>query len=212
MKRLIILCSLFTAMSAKSQTWKEWLQQKKTKLKYITEQIAAYQVYAGYLKKGYDIVKNGWTLVNDIKHGGFDLHNNYFNSLKEVNGAIRDYGKVNDIASFQVQILQINDGLSRFTSHNEFIQSKEKIYINSVMANLLDKCAENLDQLTILTTTGYVTMKDNERLRRIDNLYTDMQDKYSFAKYFQKSVKMLALSRTKKSDDINISKLLYGIK
>ena len=212
MKGLIILWTIFITASAKSQTWNEWFQQKKTKLKYTAEQIAAYQVYAGYLKKGYDIVEQGWAVVNDIKHGDFNLHNNYFNSLKEVSDVIRNYGKVNDITSLQVQILQINDALIKFTRHNENLQSQEKNYINRVMANLLDKCARDLDQLTILTTNGSVEMKDDERLKRIDDLYTDMQDKYSFAKYFENSVQTLALSRAKNNNDINSSKLLYGIK
>jgi len=212
MKRLIILWAIFTTVSAKSQTWDEWFRQKKTKLKYIAEQIAAYEVYAGYLKKGYNIVEKGWAVVNDIKHGDFDLHNNYFNSLKEVNGAIKNYGKVNSITNLQVQILQINDAVNKFTKDNANVQLQEKNYINSVMSNLLDKCAGDLDQLTMLTTNSTVEMKDDERLRRIDDLYTDMQDKYSFAKYFENSVQTLALSRKKNANDINMSKLLYGIK
>lgn len=212
MKRLIILWAIFTTVSAKSQTWDEWFRQKKTKLKYIAEQIAAYEVYAGYLKKGYNIVEKGWAVVNDIKHGDFDLHNNYFNSLKEVNGAIKNYGKVNSITNLQVQILQINHAVNKFTKDNANVQLQEKNYINSVMSNLLDKCAGDLDQLTMLTTNSTVEMKDDERLRRIDDLYTDMQDKYSFAKYFENSVQTLALSRKKNANDINMSKLLYGIK
>ena len=46
------------------------------------------------LKKGYEIVDKGWNTVNDIKHGDFDLHNNYFTSLKQVNSSTGDYGKV----------------------------------------------------------------------------------------------------------------------
>ena len=82
MKILLTLCAIMCMSSAKSQTWDEWFQQKKTKLKYIAQQIAAFEVYAGYLKKGYEIVDEGWNTVNDIKHGDFDLHNNYFTSLK----------------------------------------------------------------------------------------------------------------------------------
>ena len=212
MKRLIILWAIFTTVSAKSQTWDEWFRQKKTKLKYIAQQIAAYEVYAGYLKKGYNIVEKGWAVVNNIKHGDFDLHNNYFNSLKEVNGAIKNYGKVNSITNLQVQILQINDAVNKFTKDNANVQLREKNYINSVMSSLLDKCAGDLDQLTMLTNNGTVEMKDDERLRRIEDLYTDMQDKYSFAKYFENSVQTLALSRKKNANDINMSKLLYGIK
>ena len=48
------------------------------------------EVYAGYLKKGYDITQDGLKLISDIKHGDFDLHNDYFNSLKKVALAIKD--------------------------------------------------------------------------------------------------------------------------
>lgn len=212
MKKLIMLSAILFTASAKSQTADEWFAQKKTKLKYIGEQIAAFQVYAGYLKKGYDIVQQGWTAVDDIKHGDFDLHNNYFTSLKQVNGAVSNYGKIDSITSLQVIILQVNDAINKFVQDNENIQSQEKEYIRKVMDNLLNKCAGNLEQLTIITTNNSLQMRDDERINRINDLYTDMQDKYSFAKYFESSIQTLALSRAKNINDVNTSKLLYGIK
>jgi hypothetical protein len=212
MKKLIVLCALFFVVSAKSQTSDEWFQQKKTKLKYIAKQIAAFQIYAGYLKQGYKIVDEGWSMVNDIKHGDFDLHNNYFNSLKQVNPSVSSYCKVDDITTLQTEILQVNDAIKKMVADNANLQPEEKEYINKVMSNLLNKCANDLDELTILTTNGAAEMKDDERLKRIDNLYIDMQDKYSFATHFKNSVQILALSRTKNGNDINTSKLLYGIK
>jgi hypothetical protein len=212
MKKLIVLCAIFLTASAKSQTADEWFAQKKTKLKYIAEQIAAFEAYAGYLKQGYDIVEKGWSVVNDIKHGDFDLHNNYFTSLKEVNGSIASYRKVDSITSLQVQILQVNEAINKFIRNNENIQSQENEYITKVMSNLLDKCAGDLGQLTILTTNDSVEMKDDERLRRIDDLYNDMQNKYAFARHFQNSVQTLALSRAKNINDVKTSQLLNGIK
>ncbi len=212
MKKLFVLCTIFLALSAKSQTLDEWFNQKKTKLEYIAEQITAFQVYAGYLKQGYDIVEEGWSMVDDIKHGDFDLHNHYFNSLKEVKRAIADYGKVDDITNLQVQILQVNVAIEKLIADNEYIQSQEKEYIEKVMSNFLNKCYENLDQLSLLTTDGNAEMKDNERIQRIDDLYGDMQDKYAFARHFANSVQVLALSRAKDSNDGKTLQLLYGIK
>ena len=212
MKILLMLCSILCMSSAKSQTWDEWFRQKKTKLKYIAQQIAAFEVYAGYLKKGYEIVDKGWNTVNDIKHGDFDLHNNYFTSLKLVNSSIGDYDKVDGITNLQLQILQVDDETRKFIESNDNIQADEKDYINKVLSNLLNKCADDLNELKTLTTSDSLSMKDDERLARIDNLYIDMQDKYSFAKYFQSAVQTLALSRAKGSNDISTSKLLYGIK
>ena len=212
MKILLMLCAILSMSSAKSQTWDEWFQQKKTKLKYIAQQIAAFEVYAGYLKKGYEIVDKGWNTINDIKHGDFDLHNNYFNSLKQVNNSIGDYDKVDGITNLQLQILQVDDATKKFVQDNENIQVAEKDYINKVLANLLSKCGDDLDELKTLTTNDSLSMKDDERLARIDNLYIDMQDKYAFAKDFQSTVQTLALSRAKGTNDVKTTKLLYGIK
>jgi hypothetical protein len=213
MKTIIIIsCAIFSASAAKSQTWDEWFRQKQTKLKYIEQQIAALEVYAGYLKKGYEIVDKGWNAINDIKHGDFDLHNNYFISLKRVNSSIGDYDKVGGITNLELQILQVDDVVKKLTQDNENSQTGEKDYINKVMSSLLSKCSDDLDQLKTLTTNDSLSMKDDERLKRIDDLYVDMQDKYAFAKYFQISVQTLALSRAKESNDISTSKLLYGIK
>lgn len=212
MKIFLILCAILLRASANSQTLNELVKQKQTKLKYIVQQIAAFQVYAGYLQKGYEIVDKGWNTVNDIKHGDFDLHNNYFTSLKQVNSSIGDYNKIEGITNLQLQILQVDDATKKFTQSNENIQAKEKSYINNVLEKMLSRCADDLDQLKALTTNDSLSMKNEERLMRIDNLYSNMQDKYAFEKYFQSSVQTLALLRAKGINYINTSKLLYGIK
>lgn len=205
---IFMMMLLMCGQQLMAQTWDEWFRQKKTKLKYIEQQIVAFQVYAGYLKKGYEIVDKGWNTINDIKHGDFDLHSNYFSSLQQVDGSITDYDKVDGITNLQSQILQVNDATKRFIENNENIQATEKSYIK----NVLGKCANDLDQLKALTTKDSLSMKDDERLKHVDDLYDDMQDKYAFIKYFQSSVQTLALTRAKGTNDINTSKLLYGIK
>ena len=186
--------------------------QKQTKLKYIAQQIALFELYAGYLKKGYKITQDGLKAINDIKHGDFDLHNNYFNSLKKVNTTIKNYAQADNIADIQEEILSVNDEINEFIQDNENIQGEEKNYIRSVMSNLLYECEKKLDQLVMLTTDSAVSMKDDERLKRLADLNADMKDKYSFAKHFEDSIKTLALSRGRNRNDANTSKLLYGIK
>ncbi len=186
--------------------------QKKTKLKYIAQQIALFEVYADYLKKGYDITQDGLKVISDIKHGDFDLHNDYFNSLKKINVAIKDYAQADSTASIQEEILSINDNISKFIQDNDNIQQQEKAYIKKVMSNLLYECDENLNQLIMLSSDSTATLKDDERLNRIANINADMKDKYSFAKYFDNEIKILSLSRAKDMNDANTSKLLYEIK
>src|SRR5689334_12735435 len=100
--------------------------QKKTKLKYIAQQIALFEVYAGYLKKGYNIAQDGLKVITDIKHGDFDLHNEYFNSLNKVSTVIKNYAQTDSTANIQEEILNVNDGINKFIRDNGFIQEQEK--------------------------------------------------------------------------------------
>jgi hypothetical protein len=76
MKTVLYIYLLIFPMIVQAQNF---FNQKKTKLKYIAQQIALLKVYTGYLKKGYGIAQDGLKAISDIKHGDFDLHNNYLN-------------------------------------------------------------------------------------------------------------------------------------
>jgi hypothetical protein len=208
-KTLLMLCLVSCCGMVAGQSF---FNQKKTKLKYITEQIALLKVYNSYLKQGYEIVSDGWSLVNDIKNGDFDLHNNYFTSLKSVSSSIRNYSKAADIAVLQEQILSNTDHIKKEVTASGYVQADEKDYVNKVISNLLAACSANLSELQLLTTNDSLQLKDNERLDRINSLYTDMQDKYAFSKYFLNTVQLLELSRAKNENDIKALQLLYDIK
>jgi len=82
MKKIIAIAMLLSiTKSMSAQTFAEWFRQKSTQKKYLIQQIAALQVYIGYVSKGYSIAKKGLNTIQDIKHGDFDLHKNYFNNF-----------------------------------------------------------------------------------------------------------------------------------
>lgn len=75
MKAWLVLLSLWSP-GLQAQNIEEITQQKATQRKYLLEQIAAYRLYAGYLKKGYEIAQQGLSLVHTIqdKKQGDDEH------------------------------------------------------------------------------------------------------------------------------------------
>lgn len=211
--RMLLLLGLVLCISAaRCQTWNEWFKQKQTKLEYITEQIAAFEMYAGYLKKAYDVVDEGWNVVDDIKHGDFDLHHQYFTSLNHLSEGLKGYDKTDKIVDLQLEILKVKEATDKFINDDDNIQEKERKYITQVLSSLLSKCVENLNELRLVTATDSLAMKDDERLDRIDKIYDDMQDKFVFAKHFQSEVQTLVLSRAKETVDIEKLTLLYNIK
>src|SRR5665213_507499 len=140
MKKILTIFLLVIASGVQAQNWQEWTQQKKTQIKYLVSQIAAYQVYATYLEKGYAIAKNGLTAIQNIKKGDFSLHDEYFTSLKNVNPKIKLYWKVADIIALQIKIVQGYHRQKNALLQRSQLTSDEISYCNRVFINLLDGC------------------------------------------------------------------------
>jgi hypothetical protein len=209
---LFLLLLVSVAGSLQAQTFEEWFQQKKTQKKYLLQQIVALQVYIGYAQKGYKIAKEGLTTIGGFTKGEFNLHTDYFNSLKSVNPVIKRYTKVAEIIALQVKIVQNYNRTYRRLNRNDMFSGDELVYIGRVFNRLLDDCEKTLDELLTITTDGKLEMKDGERIERIDKLYLDMQDKYTFSQSFSNDAKSLAASRVKEKKDVQISRALQGIK
>ena len=206
-----MLLAIF-AREVKAQTFAEWFQQKKTQKKYLLQQIAALEVYIGYLQKGYSIAKKGLTAIGDIKNGEFNLHSDYFNSLKNVNPRIKNYARVADIISCQVKIVQTYHQVYSQAKKSNAFNTGEIAYVFRVFGRLLDDCTASIDELITLTTSGKLEMKDDERMQRIDALYNDMQDRYTFLKSFSNEAMELAAAMIKAKNDVQTSRVILGIK
>ncbi|MBV5349575.1 hypothetical protein JZU61_08055 [bacterium] len=213
MKKLLILFLFgMFATTTQAQTFAEWFRQKKTQKQYLIQQIAALQVYIGYAQKGYSIAQEGLNIIGDFKRGEFNLHTGYFNSLKSVNPKIKQYAKVTDIMAMQVAIIKGYIRTHRQMQESGAFNEEELDYNRRVFGRLLDDCKNTLEELIIVTTDGNLGMKDDERLERIDILYQDMTDKYTFSQSFNNQTTVLAASRIKENNDVQTSRALYGIK
>lgn len=209
----MILLVLVTASSGlQAQTFSEWFRQKKTQKKYLLQQVAALQVYIEYAQKGYHIAREGLTTIGGFTRGEFDLHNVFFSSLKTVNPEIRRYARVADMISMQVRIVQDYNRTCRQLSAGDAFNDEELAYIRRVFGRLLDDCEKTLDQLITVTTDGELEMKDNERLRRIDKLYLDMQDQYTFLRSFSNEAKIMTAVRLQQKTEVQTGRALYGLK
>jgi hypothetical protein len=214
MKKILLFLLLFAsaAGSLQAQTFAEWFQQKKTQKKYLLQQIAALQLYIGYAQKGYQIAKEGLTTIGGFTRGEFNLHTDYFNSLKVVNPEIKHYAKLADIIALQVKIVQNYNRTYRQINSSNAFSGDELSYIRSVFTNLLDECEKTLDELIAVSTDDKLEMKDDERMARIDKLYLDMQDKFTFSQSFSNDVQSLAAARLKEKTDVQTSRALQGIR
>lgn len=214
MKRCLVILSILATFDsvARAQTFSEWFKQKKTQKKYLIQQIAALQVYIGYVKKGYKIAQQGLTAISDFKNGEFNLHKDYFNSLKNISPAVKHDAKIAAIIALQVETIKGCHRTVKQIRESGAFTGDEISYIDKVFGRLMDDCADITGELITLTTSGKLEMKDDERLERIDKLYASMQDDYTFMKHFGNQALILAADRIKEKNNIDVNRALYGIK
>ena len=208
---IIIIALLAVALQGHAQNWDEWFRQRATQKKYLVQQIVALKVYAGYAKKGYKIANDGLTTIGGFTRGEFDLHGNYFSSLKTVNPTIQKDPKIEQIHALHEKIKkQSRSSLAQLRTSEEFSHI-ELAYFQRVYDRLIEDCQATLDQLEKVTNSRGLEMKDDERMSRINELFLDMQDKYTFFQSFSNGAKKLAISRTKERRDLQTSRKLNGI-
>jgi hypothetical protein len=183
-----------------AQTWSEWFSQKKTQKKYLIEQLAALKLYAGYLKKGYEIGSSGLNFIKDAGKGELDLHS-AFRSLKTVSPLVKKNVRLAEILEMQ---LAINKTFSSFRGLQNLSDANHR-YIDPVSSNLLDDCQKDLEVLLLVITSGRVELTDDERMVRIDQLYRDMQQKKIFTAGF--SVLVQSLDRDRALEIKNIKEM-----
>jgi hypothetical protein len=208
----LLMIFLFISCRSFAQNAQEIFSQKKTLIKYLAQQVAALQVYIGYAQKGYSIAKDGLNFIGDIKKGDFNLHSNYFNSLKKINPTVSKYAKVADIVSCNINMIKSYKASCKIMNESGQFTGKEISYVYSVLTKVIDDASNVIDDLVMLITPGNYQMKDDERLRRIDVLYADMQDKQTFIQHFGNENYVLSVLRKKEKQEVEMSRALNNIK
>lgn len=196
---------LMLGLNLQAQTFGEFFNQKKTQKRYLLQQIAAFQVYLGYARKGYALVGSGLQTVRDITNGEFSLHNAFISSLKKVSPFVRNHAKVGEIIACQ---LAINRAFSSIAG-KDMLSVGNQLYILEVKGHLLDECFKDLEELLLVVTSSKVVMSASQRLERLDKVYESMADKYAFALDFSAQVKLLVAGRIKEQESIDYLRKLY---
>lgn len=200
-KMLLLPLALLVSLQGYSQPG-----QKKVLLK----QIVALRVYGAFLSKGYSIAKKGLKTIGDLKNGELNLHSTFYSALKKVNPTIRDYEKVGSIIALQLKITKQCNILENLLTDDLFY-GDEVDHIRRVFNRLINDCHNILEVLLMVVSDAPLEMDDADRLKRIDLLYEQMLNNYTFLKHFSAEVTTLLKSRERDQKNINNSRLLYQI-
>lgn len=161
------------------------------------------------LKKGYDILFSGYSMIKGIAEGNFNLHKTFLDGLLAVSPAVKNYKRVADIVAYQLRIVrEYKAALKHFESGGNFT-ADELRYIISVYEKLVGGSLKNLDALAMVITAGKMRMSDDERLKAIDTIFNDMQEKLGFLRWFNNAAAVLGVQRLKEQNDLRVLKELY---
>jgi len=175
-------------------------RQKKTQRKYLTQQIALLKTYTEFLKKGYEVAQKGLNLIGAIKDGDFEQHKSYFASLKAVKPAIRDYSRVQLIASQLDNAQFIVDKILNGPYREEFTPDEWQEVIQACSL-IQDESTSIKNDLALVLTSEELQMTDDQRLQRIDHLSEEMSSVYSGSRELHSSVESLWRARAKARQD-----------
>ncbi len=197
---------LGSATSSEAQTFAEWFSQKKTLIKYLTQQIAALESLESDVKKGYAIAAGGLSNIGSITGAEFSLHQSYFASLKAVNTAVKNNPDLAAISQYAEAISRDLGGLNNLNG----LDDNTRTYIGQVTIKVLQECNANLSELEPVVADGQVQMSDQERLTKLHEIYEHIKDQYVFTRHFCNAVNSLQQQKTQDAQSIQTLKNVYG--
>lgn len=140
-----------------------------------------------------------------------EQYQQYFDELKKVKDAIRDYQRVKDIMQMQWRIINEYGKVWELIKNDRNFTAKELQYMQRVYTNLLNQTLQNVKQLRTITTSYSTQMSDGKRLELTNAIGEEVQRNYDDLRRFNASNIQLSLSRTKTRQDVEQIRVLYGI-
>ena len=161
---------------------------------------------------GYEVISKGYQTIKNISEGNFNIHDVFLESLLAISPAVQKYKRVAYIVQYQIQIVkEYQESYSYFKNDKNFTPA-EIDYISRVYTNLFNQSVNNLDDLLMVVTAGKLRMSDDERIKAIDGIYDSIVEQLGFLRSFNSNAYVLSLQRTKEKKEVDLSRILYGIK
>lgn len=193
---LLMLLMAFTGIQLKAQSTE--VQQ----LLLNVEKLSQLKNILNDMKKGYTIISGGYNAIKNISQGNFSLHEVFLDGLMIVSPEVKKYRRVIDIIKYQKRIVtEYEVAFRQFKATNNF-NASEIDYLGRVYKQLLNLSLDNLDQLVMIITSSKLRMSDEERLRAIDKIFEDTEDKLVFLRNFNAQTLSLSFQRDKERGDI----------
>ena len=204
-KTIAILMMMMGSLFSSGQS------QEVQQLLLDVEKLAQFKQILSDLKKGYEVLSKGYSAVKDISQGNFNLHKVFLDGLLEVSPAVRRYERISDIIKLQLRIVkEYKVAYNQFRADPNFTLSEIE-YMGKVYEHLFKVSVQKLDDLITIITAEKLRMSDDERLKAIDKVWEEVQNQFTFLRDFNGSTSMLAMTRAKEKNEVEVSRKLLDI-
>lgn len=212
MKALLIALWLsLLAANANAQLFKEWFRQNRTQREYLKEQIAQLKLYLQLTKEGYKIAKEGLSAIDQIKTGEFKLHRNRFDSLLIVKSGITSLSRLQHITGLHGSINVICEKLPSQIADCQLLERAVKKQMLTGLKTLYDDSQVLIGGFFMVIRDGQVSMSDDERIQRLEELYQEFEKNYLFAQKLRRDLELVCKSAGAELEDIKNRRELNGI-
>jgi regulator of sigma D len=161
------------------------------------------------LKKGYEILSQGYNTIKDLSQGNFNLHKQFLDKQLQVSPAVKNYKRAFDIVSLQIKLVQqCKDGLKARNRGNVF-SLEELGYLSTVYADVIDRSRKNLEELLLVITANQLRMTDEQRIKAIDRIFESINDKTRYILDFNKRGSITQIQRKKRAEEIERLSNIY---
>ena len=185
--------------------------QEATQLVLNYEKLRQLEEILDNMYKGYKILSKGYNTIKDISEGNFSLHQVFLDGLYAVNPAVRNYKRIPYVIQYQKFLVkEYKRAFNRFRNDPN-LTVREVKYLANVYSYLFKQSLRNLDELLMIVTAAKLRMSDEERLRAIDRIYYDLENKVVFLKLFNSTTRWLAMQRARDNHDVITLQKLYGV-
>lgn len=161
--------------------------------------------------KGYRTLREGYGRIKNVAEGNHNLHQAFLDGLFQVSPGVAKYRRISEIIKYQQMLMQEHRRSSNRFKQDPNLTAEELKYIGNVYAYLINQSLRNLEELFMVITANKLRMNDDERIKAIDRIYSDLENKLSFLRYFHNSTQMLVLQREKEQKDVDAANRLFGL-
>jgi len=148
------------------QTFSEWWQQKRTRIKYLRQQEAALEALKETVENGYDQAAEGIDSIATITGHELDLHKLFLKNLKSVKLAFKDCPERAASRGLAIDLMaRLLNTMRSFPDDPEFTYSAA--WFNVYMSVMTKEIVAKLKELDDLTADNVYEMKDSERYEKI---------------------------------------------